>query len=219
MISPGGETVVTSGDDGTLRLWNPENGAVDKIAPDMVLHSPRTAVTVAFAPDGKRSPPAGLIRSRFGTSPTASTRPRSNAARAILHDRLLARAEPAWPLPAAIGPSCFGTSPRKRVTAATAQWAHRFGEFHRFLEATGKLMISGSDDGWSACGIRRLPANKPRSSGHAAAVLSTALSPDGMLRGIRKRGPFDPAVGRRSKKIAGDMGRPPGCGRRGGLFS
>jgi WD40 repeat protein len=178
-LSPNGETVVTSGDDGTLRLWNPENGAVDKIAPDMVLRSLRTSVTVAFAPDGKRLAAGGadsitLWNVADGVE-TATLKCQSGdlSQLAFSPDGIrLASAGKDWPI-------LLWDLASQRVTAALN--GHTGSVNSIAFSNDGKLMISGSDDGTVRLWDPQAAREQATLSGHAAAVLSAALSPDGKL--------------------------------------
>lgn len=178
-LAPNGETFVTSGDDGTLRLWKPENGAVDKIAPDMVLHSPRTSVTVAFAPDGKRLAAGGadsitLWNVADGVE-TATLKSRSGDLSQLAFSpdgTRLASAGKDWPI-------LLWDLASQRVTAALN--GHTGSVNSIAFSNDGKLMISGSDDAtvrlWDPLAARE----QATLTGHAAAVLSVALSPDAKL--------------------------------------
>jgi WD40 repeat protein len=178
-MSPNGETVVTAGDDGTLRLWNPENGSVDKSAPDLVLRSARPAVTVAFNKDGKRLAAGGadsitLWDVTTGVeSATLKCRSGDLARLAFSPDGMrLASAGKDWPI-------LLWDLASQRVTAALN--GHTGSVNAIAFSGDGKQMISGSDDGtvrlWDPIAARE----QGTLTGHAAAVLSVALSPDGKL--------------------------------------
>jgi WD40 repeat protein len=178
-LAPNGETVVTSGDDGTLRLWSPENGAIDKIAPDMVLRSPRTSVTVAFAPDGKRLAAGGedsitLWNVADGVE-TATLKCRSGDLSQLAFSpdgTRLASAGKDWPI-------LLWDLASQRVTAALN--GHTGSVNSIGFSNDGKLMISGSDDGTVRLWDPQTAREQATLTGHAAAVLSTALSPDAKL--------------------------------------
>jgi WD40 repeat protein len=177
--APNGETVVTSGDDGTLRLWNPDNGAVDKSAPDLVLRCPRPAVTVAFGTDGKQIAAGGADSitlwdvSTGVESATLKCRSGDLTQLAFSPDgRRLASAGKDWPI-------LLWDLASQRVTAALN--GHTGSVNSIAFSSDGKRMISGSDDGtvrlWDPVAARE----QGTLTGHAAAVLTAALSPDGKL--------------------------------------
>jgi WD40 repeat protein len=177
--APNGETVVTSGDDGTLRLWNPENGAVDKSGPDLVLRSLRPAVTVAFGTDGKRIAAGGADSitlwdvSTGVESATLKCRSGDLTQLAFSPDgKRLASAGKDWPI-------LLWDLASQRVTAALN--GHTGSVNSIAFSSDGKRMISGSDDGtvrlWDPVAARE----EGSLTGHAAAVLTAALSPDGKL--------------------------------------
>ena len=177
--APNGETIVTSGDDGTLRLWNPENGVVDKTGPDMVLRCLRPAVTVAFGTDGKQLASGGADSitlwdvSTGVESATLKCRSGDLTQLAFSPDgKRLASAGKDWPI-------LLWDLASQRVTAALN--GHTGSVNSIAFSSDGKRMISGSDDGtvrlWDPLAAREEGTLK----GHAAAVLAAALSPDGKL--------------------------------------
>jgi WD40 repeat protein/outer membrane murein-binding lipoprotein Lpp len=178
-LSPNGETVVTSGEDATLRLWNPQSGTIDKIDPDMVLRCRRPAVSVAYSPDGKRFAAGGsdaitLWNVSDGVE-TATLKNRSGDVAKIAFSpdgTRLASASKDWPI-------LIWDLASQRVTAALNGHTAAVNSIN--FSADGKVLISGSDDAtvrtWDVAGARELATL----SGHAAAVLCTVVSPDGKL--------------------------------------
>lgn len=178
-LSPNGETIVTSGVDGTVRLWNPQSGSVDKIEPDVVLRRQRPSVAVAYSPDGKLFAAGGsdaitLWNVKDGVE-TATLKNRSGDIAQIAFSpdgTRLVSAGKDWPI-------LIWDLASQRVTAALN--GHTGAVNSISFSADGKVLISGSDDGtvrtWDAATARELAAL----SGHAAAVLCAVMSPDGKL--------------------------------------
>ena len=52
-FAPSGQFAATSGSDGTVRLWDPRGGVVDKTQPDLVLREMPRAAALAYSPDGR----------------------------------------------------------------------------------------------------------------------------------------------------------------------
>jgi WD40 repeat protein len=178
-IALDGETVVTSGDDGTLRLWNPQSGAVDKIEPDSVIRTRRPIVALAYSADGKRFAAGGadsITLWNVGDSvETTTLKNRSGDISQIIFSpdgTRLVTAGKDWPI-------LIWDLASQRVTAALN--GHTGSVNSISFSADGKLVISGSDDGtvrvWDPVTARELTTL----SGHAAAVLCAVISPDGKL--------------------------------------
>jgi WD40 repeat protein len=178
-LAPNGETVVTCGEDGTLRLWNPRSGAVDKIDPDVVLRCSRPAVALAYSADGKRFAAGGsdaitLWNLSDGVE-TARLKNRSGDITRLAFSpdgTRLASSSKDWPI-------LLWDLASQRVSAALN--GHTAAVNSVSYSADGKQLISGSDDGtvrtWDAAGGREMATL----SGHAAPVLCALLSPDGKL--------------------------------------
>lgn len=178
-IALNGETVVTSGDDGTLRLWNPESGSVDKIEPDSVLRLRRPVVALAYSPDGKQFAAGGAdsitLWNVGDRVETTTLKNRSGDISQITFSpdgTRLVTAGKDWPI-------LIWDLASQRVTAALNGHTGSVNSIN--FSADGKLVISGSDDGtvrtWDPTTTRELAIF----SGHAAAVLCTVISPNGKL--------------------------------------
>jgi WD40 repeat protein len=178
-LSPNGETAVTCGEDGTLRLWNPQSGVVDKIEPDVVLRCRRPAVALAYSADGKRFAAGGSDAiTVWNVSDGVETATLKNRSGDITHlafspdGTRLASSSKDWPI-------LLWDLASQRVSAALN--GHTAAVNSVSYSADGKQLISGSDDGtvrtWDAAAGRELATL----SGHAAPVLCALLSPDGKL--------------------------------------
>lgn len=178
-LAPNGQAVVSSGDDGTLRLWDPQSGSVDKIEPDVVLRSRRPASAITYFADGKRMAVAGadaitLWNLSDGVETATLKSPSGDITQiAVSPDGTrLASAGKDWPI-------LIWDLATQRVAAALNGHTGSVNSIRFSLD--GKLVISGSDDGtvrlWDAAAARELATL----SGHAAAVRCAVLSPDGKL--------------------------------------
>jgi WD40 repeat protein len=178
-LAPNGETVVTCGEDGTLRLWNPQSGAVDKIEPDVVLRNRRPAVALAYSADGKRFAAGGsdsiaLWNVSDGVE-TARLKSRSGDISGLAFSpdgTRLASSSKDWPI-------LLWDVASQRVSAALN--GHTAAVNSVSYSADGKQLISGGEDGtvrvWDAVSGRELATF----SGHTAPVLCARLSADGKL--------------------------------------
>jgi WD40 repeat protein len=178
-FSPSGEAVVTSGDDGTLRLWNPEAGAIDKIDPDVVLRCRRPAVAIAYSPDGKRFAAGGsdaiTIWNTSDGVETATLKSRSGEITNLAFSpdgTRLASASKDWPI-------LLWDLASQRVTAAFNGHTNAVNSVR--FSSDSKILISASDDGtvrtWNVAAAQE----QTRLAGHAAAALCAVVSPDGKL--------------------------------------
>jgi WD40 repeat protein len=174
-----GQLAATSGSDGTVRLWDPRGGIVDKTRPDVVVRETPRAAALAYSPEGRYlaigssdsirlwDPRGGVemgrLENRSGDINRLTFSPDGSHLASAGRDWLIL----IW----AVG--------AQRVRLALN--GHTAGVNSIAYAADGKTLISAGDDGtvrlWNSTNGQAIACL----TGHAGPVLSASLSPDGQL--------------------------------------
>jgi WD40 repeat protein len=178
-FAPGGQLAATSGTDATVRLWNPQGGAVDKSRPDIVLRDIPRAAALAYSPDGRclavgTSDSIRLWNIRDGVE-IARLANRSGDITCLAFSpdgELLASASRDWPI-------LIWSVGAQRIKLALN--GHTGGVNSLAYASDGKTLLSAGDDGtvrlWNTATGQAIASL----SGHAGPVLNAILSADGRL--------------------------------------
>jgi WD40 repeat protein len=178
-FAPTGQLSATSGADGTVRLWDPRGGVVDKTRPDVVVREAPRAAALAYSPEGRylavgSSDSIRLWDSRGGVEMGRLENRSGDINRLTFSPdgSHLASAGRDWPILIwAVG--------AQRVELALN--GHTAGVNSVAYAADGKTLISAGDDGtvrlWNSTNGQSIACL----TGHAGPVLIASFSPDGQL--------------------------------------
>jgi WD40 repeat protein len=176
-FSPDSKSVATGGADGTVRLWNPEQGGiVDKSQPDVVLWDLPRAAALAYSPNSSTlaigtSDSIRLWNIRDGVETARLTNRSGEITRLTFSPdgEHLASASRDWPI-------LIWSVSAQRVQLALN--GHTAGVNSLAYSADGKILLSAGDDGTVRLWNTATGVAIGTLSGHNGPVVSAALSSD-----------------------------------------